>query len=260
MEAWLQLFPSGERIMINIMLAAIYLAIVWIVAPAATATDELLLKVVYSVVPFLAYPIIFCAKFFQTPAKMEAATKDLVAQLKSRLDKREKEIKALAEDRPIFAGRIEQLIYSPSVDFAPDCFGCFALVTIINVGSRPSIATRFSFMMKKSGKWSSGNTRFVENHTLHFTDDIHPIILSSDDYIIRKLSTPIPPGGMEQGYLVGLFPREEFPDSGEPCLFTIEFEDYQGNLFKIELDQSNFRRSPGLMYLPRMKPKLAQED
>jgi hypothetical protein len=79
---------SRDRLVIAILLAFIYLAVVWELGGRDAASGELLLKVAATMAPLIAFPAIYLWKFFRVPARMAAEAEEAQLELRRRLDRR----------------------------------------------------------------------------------------------------------------------------------------------------------------------------
>lgn len=84
-EACEYLFESGPRMITNVLLALIYLTLLWVFLGKDATGDEVVLVIAGALAPFILIPAIYCWKLISIPPKLNATAQSKISELEAKL-------------------------------------------------------------------------------------------------------------------------------------------------------------------------------
>jgi hypothetical protein len=134
---------------------------------------------------------------------------------------------------------------------------CVLLITLVNRGSQPSVATNWELKGRVPGR---KEVTAIPNQTPELTlaETPNTPFRRDEDAIFVKAAHPVPSGGMIQGYFAGLLPREFRDLAVQGCDLTISFKDVRGRIVHTHTGLGELQS--GLAYMPLITPRPRERD
>ncbi|HEX8136449.1 MAG TPA: hypothetical protein VF544_02555 [Pyrinomonadaceae bacterium] len=129
-------------------------------------------------------------------------------------------------------GQIEKVI----IDEGADVKGAqiFLLLSVRNIGDRPSIAEKYKLRIETVNFQDSGEAQTIDKE-YSLMDKTEKIIVRPEESLIKKTNSPIPVGQRESGWLRFVVPHVK-PDSIRQLSvnFTVFFTDVSGKAYSAD--------------------------
>jgi hypothetical protein len=237
---------SGQAVMMLLAVQAIAGLIIWIATGEAGLQGNIAARIGSAAAPFLLAIPFYLWNLFREPARAAAEQAQQISGLQNQLAEEQ-------ASRPRLQARFETVSHGGTATPLDPAFANFgavpsplvAFLTITNIGSMPSIARDFRASLRMGDRQITLSVAHIGRAQMRAAGG-GEITITGDDAIYNRASTPIPSGGMAQGFL-GCFipPQENVDTTGSPFTLTITFIDVLGTTYEVSHDSG-----PPLPFMP----------